>query len=109
VGGPAPDEGAVSVRPVGDQRGHREQGRRHSLSDCYICCPSFFSSLTIKILQYTPHPGLFAHSVPVYPHTFAASSSPAWPLAPGMFAHSVPVYPHTFAVSSSLAWPLVPL
>ena len=28
--------------------------------------------------------------------------------APTLFAHSVPVYPYTLAASSCLAWPLVP-
>ena len=30
-------------------------------------------------------------------------------LIPCLFAHSVPVFPYTLAASSSLAWPLVPV
>jgi len=50
-------------------------------------------------------PALFAHGVPMYPHTLAASSCLVWPLVPALFAHSAPL--HTLAASSCLAWPLV--
>ena len=68
--------------------------------------------LKMKIAQAGPHhaiPSLFAHSVPVYPCTLAASSSLAGPLVPSLFARSVLVYPYTFAAaSSSMAFASIP-
>jgi hypothetical protein len=44
---------------------------------------------------------------PLTPFRAAPIQGPT--LVPSLFAHGVPVYPYTLAASSSLAWPLAPV